>query len=132
MPRSSAYPLSGPSPTSRRIEFRGPDSAANPYLLFSAMLMAILDGIQNKVRPGEPLDKDIYDLQPEELDNVPTTPRSLEASLEALRADHEFLLRGDVFTPDVIDTWIWYKQTHEVETTRIRPHPYEFALYYDV
>ena len=125
-------PLSGPSPMSRRIEYRGPDAAANPYLLFSAMLMAILDGIQNKVRPGEPLDKDIYDLQPEELDNVPTAPRSLEASLDALRADHEFLLRGDVFTPDVVDTWIWYKQTHEVEMTRIRPHPYEFALYYDV
>jgi glutamine synthetase len=125
-------PLSSPSPMSRRIEYRGPDSAANPYLLFSAMLMAILDGIQNKLRPGEPLDKDTYDLQPEELDNVPTTPRSLEASLEALRADHEFLLRGDVFTPDVIDTWIWYKQTNEVESMRIRPHPYEFALYYDV
>ncbi len=125
-------PLSSPSPMSRRIEYRGPDSAANPYLLFSAMLMAILDGIQNKIRPGEPLDKDTYDLQPEELDNVPTTPRSLESSLDALRADHEFLLRGDVFTPDVIDTWIWYKQTNEVESMRIRPHPYEFALYYDV
>ena len=125
-------PVNSPSPRSRRIEYRGPDSAANPYLLFSAMLMAVLDGIQNKLRPGEPLDKDIYDLQPEELDNVPTTPRSLEASLDALRADHDFLLRGDVFTPDVIDTWIWYKQTHEVETIRVRPHPYEFALYYDV
>ena len=96
------------------------------------MLMAALDGIQNKTRPGDPLDKDIYDLQPEELDDVPTTPRSLEASLDALRADHDFLLRGDVFTPDVIDTWIWYKQTHEVEALRVRPHPYEFALYYDV
>ena len=94
--------------------------------------MAALDGIQNKIRPGDPLDKDIYDLQPEELANVPTTPRSLEASLDALRADHDFLLRGDVFTPDVIDTWIWYKQTHEVEALRVRPHPYEFALYYDV
>ena len=125
-------PVNSPSPRSRRIEYRGPDSAANPYLLFSAMLMAVLDGIQNKLRPGEPLDKDIYDLQPEELETVPTTPRSLEASLEALKADHEFLLRGDVFTPDVIDTWIWYKQSHEVETIRVRPHPYEFALYYDV
>ena len=96
------------------------------------MLMAVLDGIQNKLRPGDPLDKDIYDLQPEELDTVPTTPRSLEASLDALKSDHEFLLRGDVFTPDVIDTWIWYKQSHEVETIRVRPHPYEFALYYDV
>ncbi|HZW31836.1 MAG TPA: glutamine synthetase beta-grasp domain-containing protein, partial [Isosphaeraceae bacterium] len=124
-------PVSSPNPRSRRIEYRGPDAAANPYLLFSAMLMAILDGIQNKIRPGEPLDKDIYDLQPEELETVPMTPPSLEASLEALRVDHEFLLRGDVFTPDVIDTWIWYKQSHEVETIRVRPHPYEFALYYD-
>jgi glutamine synthetase len=96
------------------------------------MLMAVLDGIQNKLRPGEPLDKDIYDLQPEELATVPTTPRSLEASLDALKSDHEFLLRGDVFTSDVIDTWIWYKHTHEVETIRVRPHPFEFALYYDV
>jgi glutamine synthetase len=125
-------PVNSPSPRSRRIEYRAPDGAANSYLLFSAMLMAVLDGIQNKLRPGEPLDKDIYDLQPEELDTVPTTPRSLEASLEALRADHDFLLRGDVFTPDVIDTWIWYKQKHEIETIRVRPHPYEFALYYDV
>jgi glutamine synthetase len=125
-------PVNSPSPRSRRIEYRGPDSAANPYLLFSAMLMAVLDGVQNKLRPGEPLDKDIYDLQPEELETVPTTPRSLEASLDALKSDHEFLLRGDVFTPDVIDTWIWYKQSHEVETIRVRPHPYEFALYYDV
>jgi glutamine synthetase len=94
--------------------------------------MAALDGIQNKTRPGEPLDKDIYDLHPEELQGVPTTPRSLDAALDALRHDHEFLLRGDVFTSDVIDTWIWYKQTHEVEAIRVRPHPHEFTLYYDV
>jgi glutamine synthetase len=125
-------PIHSPNPKSRRIEYRVPDSAANPYLLFSAMLMAALDGIQNKTRPGDPLDKDIYDLQPEELEGVPSTPKSLEASLAALRDDHEFLLRGDVFTPDVIDTWIWYKQAHEVEAVRTRPHPYEFALYYDV
>ncbi|WP_165245358.1 type I glutamate--ammonia ligase [Paludisphaera soli] len=125
-------PVSGASPRSRRVEYRCPDAAANPYLLFSAMLMAVLDGVQNKIRPGDPLDKDIYDLQPEELAKVPTTPRSLEASLDALRADHEFLLRGDVFTPDVVDTWIWYKQTYEVEAIRVRPHPYEFNLYYDV
>jgi glutamine synthetase len=124
-------PIYSPSPRSRRIEYRGPDAAANPYLLFSAMLMAALDGIQTKASPGDPLDKDIYDLQPEELADVPTVPSSLEASLDALRADHEFLLRGDVFTPDVIDTWIWYKRTHEVEALRVRPHPYEFALYYD-
>ena len=125
-------PIHSPSPKSRRVEFRCPDSAANPYLLFSAMLMAALDGIQNKTRPGDPLDKDIYDLQPEELADVPTTPRSLEASLQALRDDHDFLLRGDVFTPDVIDTWVWYKMTHEVEALRVRPHPHEFTLYYDV
>ncbi len=124
-------PVYSPSPRSRRIEYRCPDGAANPYLLFSAMLMAALDGIQTKARPGDPLDKDIYDLQPEELANVPTTPKSLENSLDALRADQDFLLRGDVFTPDVIDTWIWYKQTHEIEALRIRPHPYEFAMYYD-
>jgi glutamine synthetase len=125
-------PVYSPSPRSRRIEYRCPDAAANPYLLFSAMLMAALDGIQTKARPGDPLDKDVYDLQPDELNDVPAVPRSLEASLEALRDDHEFLLRGDVFTSDVIDTWIWYKQTKEVEALRARPHPYEFQLYYDV
>jgi glutamine synthetase len=125
-------PVHSPGPKSRRIEFRLPDAAANPYLLFSAILMAALDGIQTKQSPGDPLDKDIYELQPEEIDNVPSTPLSLEASLDALRADHDFLLRGEVFTSDVVDTWIWYKRTHEVEAVRLRPHPYEFALYYDV
>ena len=125
-------PVHSPSPKSRRIEFRVPDAAANPYLLYSAMLMAALDGIQTKARPGDPLDKDIYDLQPEELADVPATPRTLDVSLDALRADQEFLLRGDVFTSDVIDTWIWYKRTHEVEALRGRPHPYEFTLYYDI
>ena len=115
-----------------RIEYRCPDAAANPYLLFSAMVMAALDGIQTKASPGEPLDKDIYDLQSEELADVPATPTSLDQSLDALRADHEFLLRGDVFTPDVIDTWIWYKRTHEVQALRERPHPYEFVMYYDI
>ena len=125
-------PVHSPSPTSRRIEFRVPDAAANPYLLYSAMLMAALDGIQTKTRPGDPIDKDVYDLQPEELAGVPSTPRSLEESLQALRTDHEFLLRGDVFTSDIIDTWIWYKQTHEVDALRVRPHPFEFTLYYDI
>ncbi len=125
-------PVYSPSPKSRRIEFRGPDSAANPYLLFSAMLMAALDGIQTKTNPGDPLDKDIYDLQPEELADVASTPRTLAESLKALLDDHEFLLRGDVFTRDVIDTWVWYKQTHEVEAIRQRPHPHEFSLYFDV
>jgi glutamine synthetase len=124
-------PIYSPNPRSRRIEYRGPDGAANPYLLFSAMLMAALDGIQNKIRPGDPLDKDVYDLRPDELEHVPTTPRSLEESLDALRADHDFLLQGDVFTPDVVDTWVWYKKTYEIEAMRIRPHPYEFMLYYD-
>jgi glutamine synthetase len=125
-------PIYSPSPKDRRIEYRGPDAAANPYLLFSAMLMAALDGIQTKADPGDPLDKDIYEIQPEELADVPEPPRSLEDSLDALQADHEFLLRGDVFTPDVIDTWIWYKLNHEAEAIRVRPHPYEFTLYYDV
>jgi glutamine synthetase len=125
-------PLHAPNPAARRIEYRCPDSAANPYLLFSAMLMAALDGIQTKATAGDPLDKDIYDLQPEDLDNVPETPRSLDEALDALLADQDFLLKGDVFTPDVIDTWVWYKRTHEAEAIRIRPHPYEFALYFDV
>ena len=95
-------------------------------------MMAALDGIQNKIDPGEALDKDIYDLRPEELENVPTTPESLEGALAALRDDHEWLLRGDVFTPDVIDTWIWYKMDREVNAMRLRPHPYEFCMYYDI
>ena len=125
-------PIHSPSPKNRRLEYRCPDSAANPYLLYSAVLMAALDGIQTKARPGDPLDKDIYDLQPEELAGVPTTPKSLEESLQALQNDHEFLLRGDVFTPDVIATWIWYKTHYEIDTLRVRPHPHEFTLYYDV
>ncbi len=103
------------SPKAKRLEFRCPDPTCNPYLSFSAILMAAIDGIQNKIDPGEPLDKDIYDLEPEELAKVPKTPGSLEDAVKALRADHDFLLRGDVFTPDVIDTWIWYKHTNEVQ-----------------
>ena len=95
------------------------------------MLMAAIDGIQNKITPGEPLDKDIYDLSPEELAEVPKTPGSLDEALAALERDHEFLLRGDVFTPDVIDTWISYKRENEVDAMRLRPHPYEFCLYFD-
>lgn len=125
-------PVHGQSPRGRRIEYRCPDAAANPYLLFSAMLMAAIDGIQNKISPGEALDKDVYDLAPEELKDVPATPSSLDCALNALREDCDFLLRGDVFTTDVIDTWIWYKRTHEVDAVRIRPHPYEFQLYFDV
>ena len=131
--RSAAIriPVYSSNPQSKRIEFRCPDPSANGYLAMSAMLLAALDGIQNKIDPGAPLDKDIYDLKPEELTTVPKTPASLEESLAALRKDHDFLLRGDVFTGDVIDTWIWYKMTHEVEALRARPHPYEFAMYYD-
>jgi glutamine synthetase len=125
-------PMYSPSPKAKRVEFRCPDPSCNPYLSFSALLMAVIDGIQNKINPGEPLDKDIYDLAPEELAEVPKTPGSLEDSLSALRSSHEFLLRGDVFTADVIDTWIWYKMTREVDAMRLRPHPYEFCLYYDM
>lgn len=132
--RSAAIriPMYSPNPKAKRIEFRCPDPSANPYLAFAAMLMAMIDGVQNKIHPGEPLDKDIYDLPPEELKNVPKTPASLEEALRALDADHEFLLRGDVFTPDVIQTWIKYKMQREVDAIRQRPHPYEFCLYYDL
>ena len=129
---SCRIPMYSPSPKAKRVEFRCPDPSCNPYLAFSAMLMAVIDGIQNKINPGEPLDKDIYDLAPEELAEVPKTPGSLDEALAALRKDHEFLLRGDVFTDDVIDTWIRYKQEKEVDAMRLRPHPYEFCLYYDI
>lgn len=132
--RSAAIriPVHSPHAADKRFEFRCPDSSSNPYLAMSAMLMAALDGIQNRIDPGQPLDKDIYDLDPAELESAEKTPVSLEESLLALRNDHDFLLRGDVFTDDVIDTWIWYKTEHEVEAIRQRPHPYEFALYYDI
>ncbi len=132
--RSAAIriPVHNSSAASKRFEFRCPDSSCNPYLAMSAVLMAALDGIQNKLDPGAPLDKDIYDLGPQELEGFPAVPVSLEAALTALRQDHDFLLRGDVFTEDVIDTWIWFKQTREVQALRERPHPWEFAMYYDV
>ncbi|WP_145115565.1 type I glutamate--ammonia ligase [Botrimarina mediterranea] len=132
--RSAAcrIPMYSPSPKAKRIEFRCPDPSANPYLTFSAITMAAIDGIQNKIHPGEPLDKNIYDLEPEELAQVPKAPGSLADALDALEKDHEFLLRGDVFTEDVISTWINYKRKNEVEAINLRPHPYEFCLYYDV
>jgi glutamine synthetase len=132
--RSAAcrIPMYSPSPKSKRVEFRCPDPSCNPYLAFSALMMAAVDGIQNKIDPGEPLDKDIYDLPPEEAAEVPTTPGSLGEALDALEKDHEFLLRGDVFTEDVITTWIEYKRVNEVDALRLRPHPYEFCLYYDI
>jgi len=132
--RSAALriPMYSPSPKSKRVEFRCPDPSCNPYYAFSAILMAAIDGIQNKIDPGSPLDKDLYDLPPEELAQVPTTPGSLNEALAALEEDHEFLLRGDVFTPDVIETQLRYKTTKEVREMALRPHPYEFSLYYDV
>ncbi|MCA9269614.1 MAG: glutamine synthetase, partial [Planctomycetales bacterium] len=129
---SCRIPMYSPSPKAKRIEFRCPDPSCNPYLAFSAMLMAVIDGIQNKISPGDPLDKDIYDLPPEESAAVPQTPGSLDDALDALAQDHRFLLLGDVFTPDVIDTWIAYKRKNEADAVRLRPHPYEFCLYYDI
>jgi glutamine synthetase len=129
---SCRIPMYSPSPKAKRVEFRCPDPSCNPYLAFAAIMMAAIDGIQNKISPGDPLDKDIYDLPPEEASSIAKTPGSLDEALEALHADHEFLLRGDVFTQDVIDTWITYKSTQEVDAMRLRPHPYEFCLYYDI
>src|SRR6185503_11545146 len=121
----------GNSPKSRRIEVRFPDASCNPYLAFAAMMMAGLDGVQNRLDPGDPLDKDIYALSPEELKEVPHMPGSLDEALSALEHDHEFLLRGDVFTRDIIKTWLEYKREREVDAVRLRPVPYEFFLYYD-
>jgi len=125
-------PMYSTSEKAKRFEFRCPDPSCNPYLAFSAMVMAALDGIQNKIDPGDPLDKDIYDLPPEELAAVEQTPGSLREALKALEKDHEFLLKGDVFTSDVIETWIEYKMKNEVQALELRPHPWEFALYYDI
>jgi len=132
--RSAAIriPMYSSSPKAKRIEFRTPDPSCNGYIAFSAMLMAVIDGIENKIDPGDPLDKDIYSLGPEELANVPSAPGSLEEALTALTKDNEFLLKGDVFTKDVIEKWIAYKTEHEVNPVRLRPHPHEFFLYYDI
>ena len=131
--RSAAcrIPMYSSSPKTKRVEFRPPDTAANPYLAFSAMLMAGLDGVLRKIDPGEPLDKDIYDLSPEEMKNVPSMPASLDEALTCLEEDNDFLLKGDVFTADFIDNYIAYKRKNEAEAVRLRPHPYEFHLYYD-
>jgi glutamine synthetase len=129
---SVRIPVGSTSPKAKRIEFRTPDPSCNPYLAFAAMLMAGLDGIQNKIKPGDPLDKDIYALSPEELKDVPKAPGSLEEALQALHRDHAFLTKGDVFTRDVIDTWIEWKMENEVNPVRLRPHPHEFALYFDI
>jgi glutamine synthetase len=129
---SIRIPLTGSNPKAKRLEFRCPDATANPYLAFAAMLCAGIDGIKNQIDPGEPLDVDIYDLSPEELSKIPSTPGSLLDALKALEEDHEFLTAGGVFTEDFINTWIEYKLDNEVNPMRLRPHPYEFALYYDV
>jgi glutamine synthetase len=125
-------PMYSPSPKAKRIEVRFPDPSCNPYLAFAAMLMAGLDGIENKIDPGQPMDKDLYDLEPKEAAKVPTMPGSLEEALRHLERDHEFLLKGGVFSEDLIETWIGYKRSREVDPLRLRPHPYEFFMYYDV
>ncbi len=129
---SVRIPMYSPSPKAKRIEYRPPDPSCNGYMAFSAMLMAMIDGIENKIDPGDPLDKDIYDLPPEELALVPSTPGSLEEALDNLKNDHEFLMKGDVFTQDVIDMWIEYKTKKEVNPVKLRPHPHEFFLYFDI
>ena len=128
---SIRIPMYNMSPKAKRVEFRCPDPSANPYLGFAAILMAGIDGIMNRIDPGDPLDKDIYDMSPEELKDVPSTPPSLEAALQALAEDHDYLTRGDVFTKDVIETWINYKMDKEVKPMALRPHPYEYDMYYD-
>ncbi|HEY3682813.1 MAG TPA: type I glutamate--ammonia ligase [Streptosporangiaceae bacterium] len=132
--RSAAIriPITGPSPKAKRIEFRAPDSSGNPYLAFAALVLAGLDGIRNKIEPPEPIDKDLYELPPEEAQAVPQVPGSLEGALEALEADHDYLLEGGVFTPDLIETWIDYKRTNEIDPLRLRPHPHEFEMYFDI
>jgi len=132
--RSAAVriPVYSENPKTKRIELRPPDNSCNPHLAFAAMLMAGLDGIQNKIDPGEPLEKDIYELSPKEAAKVPTVPGSLEESMAALEKDYKFLLKGDVFTQDVIDVWIEYKRAKEIDGLRLRPHPYEFYLYFDI
>ena len=132
--RSAAcrIPMYSASPKAKRVEFRPPDPSCNPYLAFSAMLMAGLDGVENKIDPGQPLDKDIYDLGPEELAKVPSMPGSLDSALEALGKDQQFLLKGDVFTEEMLNTYIEYKREKEVNAMRLRPHPYEFQMYYDI
>ena len=129
---SIRIPMYSASPKAKRIEVRFPDPTCNPYLAFSAMLMAGLDGIENKIDPGEPLDKNIYALSKSELAKVPTMPGSLEEALSHLEEDHDFLLKGDVFTQDAIEAWIDYKREAEIAPVQLRPHPHEFELYFDM
>ncbi|YAL84408.1 type I glutamate--ammonia ligase [Dermacoccaceae bacterium W4C1] len=125
-------PLAGTSPKAKRLEFRIPDPSSNPYLCFAAQLMAGLDGIQNRIEPPEPVDKDLYELPPEELAEIDQVPDSLGGVLDALEADHDYLTQGDVFTEDLIETWIAYKRENEIDPIRFRPHPHEFEMYYDI
>jgi glutamine synthetase len=119
------------NPKAKRLEFRCPDPTCNPYLTFPAIMMAALDGIENQIDPGKPMDRDIYEMSKEELKEVPKAPGSLEESLAALKKDNAFLLKGDVFTPDLIESWITWKEEKELDEMHLRPHPYEFHLYYD-
>ena len=132
--RSAAVriPLTGSNPKAKRIEFRAPDASGNPYLAFAAQLMAGIDGIRNRIEPMEPIDKDLYELPPEEAKNIPQVPGSLEEALDALEADHQFLLEGGVFTEELVETWIELKRETEIAPMALRPHPYEFELYYGV
>ena len=125
-------PMYSKSEKAKRLEFRTPDPSCNPYFAFPAMLMAGLDGVQNKIEPPPPIDKDLYELEPEEAAKVKSMPGSLDQALDALERDHDFLFKGDVFTKDVIETWLSYKRVKEVDAIRLRPHPYEFALYFDI
>ncbi|WP_265523666.1 type I glutamate--ammonia ligase [Oerskovia flava] len=125
-------PVTGSSPKAKRVEFRVPDPSANPYLAFAAQLLAGIDGIKNRIEPPEPVDKDLYELPPEEHAQIQQVPASLGEALDSLEADHDFLTQGDVFTEDLIATWIDYKRTHEIDPIRLRPHPHEFELYYDI
>ena len=118
-------------PKARRLEFRCPDPTANGYLAWTAMLMAAIDGIENKIDPGKPLDRDIYEMSAEELAKYPKTPETLEEAIDALEADHAFLTAGGVFTDDLVETWIEWKRDNELHEMALRPHPYEFHLYYD-
>jgi glutamine synthetase len=132
--RSAAVriPVYSLKPAAKRVEFRCPDPSANPYLAFAALLLAGLDGVNRRLDPGAPVDKDLYDLPPEELAKVPSVPGSLEDALDALEEDHDFLLAGGVFTEELIEDWIAYKRRHEVDAVRLRPHPWEFKMYYDL
>ncbi|NOZ22644.1 MAG: type I glutamate--ammonia ligase [Planctomycetes bacterium] len=131
--RSAAVriPMYSPNPKAKRIEFRCPDPTCNPYFAFTAMLMAAIDGVKNKIDPGAPLDRDIYDMTPEELAETAKTPGSLDEAIAALESDHDFLLEGGVFTPDLVDAWVSWKKEKELDELRLRPHPHEFSLYYD-